>query len=223
MYSQIARNKRRAVVYIVLFFAVWIGIGAVCGLIVAASTTHAPGATSPRGADVAVGMVIAGLLALTGLRPSPPSRCGGDFRVGGGARLARCCGELPLRHQGGSPKYGGCGCRGALDLVVRTGGSPPARSIVSAVRIRRRQGSLRDSAALRVLALRSLRSLRPLTPPVVAGWGKGGAVELGVASLVPSDAAAFEGDRGLVSGGRRRECEVALAGAAGEFVGSGRA
>jgi len=43
---------------------------------------------------------------------------------------------------------------------------------VSPVWVRRRQGSLRDSAALRVLALRSLRSLRPLTPPDVVAVGR---------------------------------------------------
>jgi len=67
MYSQIARNKRRAVVYIVVFFGVWVGIGAACGLIVAAMTQPAPGAASPQAADVAVGVVIAAVLALAGI------------------------------------------------------------------------------------------------------------------------------------------------------------
>jgi len=77
MYSQIARNKRRAVVYIVVFFVVWLGIGAVCGLLVAAMTHPAPGAASPQGPDIAVGVVIAGLLALAGIA----------FSLRSGARL----------------------------------------------------------------------------------------------------------------------------------------
>jgi len=77
VYSQIARNKRRAVAYIVLFFAVWVGIGAVCGLIVAAMTQPAPGTVSHQAADVVVGMVIAGLLALAGIA----------FSLRSGARL----------------------------------------------------------------------------------------------------------------------------------------
>ena len=48
MYSQIARNKRRAVVYIVVFFGVWVGIGAACGLIVAAMTQPAPAPPPPK-------------------------------------------------------------------------------------------------------------------------------------------------------------------------------
>ncbi len=67
MYTQIARNKRLAVIYIAVFFVVWVGIGALCGLIVASVTTPAPGATSPRGADVLTGVIIFGLLAVAGV------------------------------------------------------------------------------------------------------------------------------------------------------------
>jgi len=79
MYEQIARNKRRAVLYLLLFFVVWVGIGAFLGWIVAhlhsTSTTSssyygAPPTTTSTdntGADVAVGMVIFGVLAGLGI------------------------------------------------------------------------------------------------------------------------------------------------------------
>ena len=34
MFEQIAQNKRRAVIYAVVFFFVWVGIGALVGLLV---------------------------------------------------------------------------------------------------------------------------------------------------------------------------------------------
>ena len=36
MYSEIARNKRRSVVFTVVFFLIWMGVGAVSGLLFAA-------------------------------------------------------------------------------------------------------------------------------------------------------------------------------------------
>ena len=33
MYNEIASNKRRSIAFIVLFFVVWLAIGALCGLI----------------------------------------------------------------------------------------------------------------------------------------------------------------------------------------------
>ena len=33
MYSEIARNKRRSVLFIGLFFVIWLAIGAACGFI----------------------------------------------------------------------------------------------------------------------------------------------------------------------------------------------
>lgn len=77
MYEQIARNKRRTVVYVLVFFAVWVGIGALVGLIVAAMARSPSAAASPRTTDVLVGMVIAGLLALAGIA----------FSLRSGARL----------------------------------------------------------------------------------------------------------------------------------------
>ncbi len=77
MYEQIARNKRRAVVYVLLFFVVWVGIGALIGFAVAATAAHPYGAVSPRTADIVTGVVIAGLLALIGIA----------FSLRSGARL----------------------------------------------------------------------------------------------------------------------------------------
>jgi heat shock protein HtpX len=67
MYEQIAANKRRAVVYVALFFVVWLGLGALLGWIVAASSPVPVAGGSSAPADVASGAVIAGLLALAGI------------------------------------------------------------------------------------------------------------------------------------------------------------
>src|SRR5579862_8179659 len=66
MYEQIARNKRRAVAYVVLFFVVWVGIGAVVGWVWAAAA-NIPGRPSPADGDIAVGALVAGILALVGI------------------------------------------------------------------------------------------------------------------------------------------------------------
>ncbi len=60
MYEQIARNKRRSVVYVVLFFAVWLGIGAILGSIFGSSS-------SDPGAAIAGGMVVCAIIALGGV------------------------------------------------------------------------------------------------------------------------------------------------------------
>jgi heat shock protein HtpX len=66
MYEQIARNKRRTVVLIVLFFLIWLGIGAGLGAIFGSGAQNANG--QPIGVQaIAVGMVIAGALALAGI------------------------------------------------------------------------------------------------------------------------------------------------------------
>jgi heat shock protein HtpX len=76
MYEQIAANKRRAVAYVVLFFLIWVGLGALLGWIVAVwsprsarSAAYSPYATSSTAvaADIATGALIAGLLALIGI------------------------------------------------------------------------------------------------------------------------------------------------------------
>jgi heat shock protein HtpX len=67
MYEQIARNKRRAALYIALFFVIWVGIGALVGLIVAATTHTSTTYSSARTGDIIAGIVIAGLLAGAGI------------------------------------------------------------------------------------------------------------------------------------------------------------
>jgi heat shock protein HtpX len=75
MYEQIARNKRRAVIYLVAFFVVWVGIGAVVGLLwghasASSSTSAYPAPSTASGSvtgDVVAGMVIAGVLAGLGI------------------------------------------------------------------------------------------------------------------------------------------------------------
>ena len=80
MYEQIAANKRRAVLYVALFFVIWVGIGALLGWVVAVwspryvrnatySTygTYATVSGSTVAADVATGALIAGFLALAGI------------------------------------------------------------------------------------------------------------------------------------------------------------
>jgi heat shock protein HtpX len=64
MYQQIASNKRRAAAYVALFFAMWVGIGAVVGFVVSGLATRAPGVAAPRTADMVDGIVIAAALAL---------------------------------------------------------------------------------------------------------------------------------------------------------------
>jgi heat shock protein HtpX len=76
VYREIARNKRRAVIYVTLFFLVWVGIGALVGLAVAATSTSTAG-SSRQAPDILTGVVIAGLLALAGIA----------YSVRSGARL----------------------------------------------------------------------------------------------------------------------------------------
>jgi heat shock protein HtpX len=85
MYRQIARNQRRSVVVVVLFFVFWAGIGALLGLLFGAtrtpsttvqtigtdaqgfpivSTTTTPGTSTTSVAGIVTGVVIAGIIAL---------------------------------------------------------------------------------------------------------------------------------------------------------------
>lgn len=64
MYSQIARNKKLAVMYTVVFFVVWIGAGAAVGLLVASGSPSGPGLHRPFASDATAGAVIAAVLAL---------------------------------------------------------------------------------------------------------------------------------------------------------------
>src|ERR1039458_4160093 len=74
MYSEIASNKRRSIIFVGLFFVIWLAIGAVLGLLVRAvahpSVTTGFGSAQPTNSGwtpVVVGIVIGGLLALVGI------------------------------------------------------------------------------------------------------------------------------------------------------------
>ncbi len=90
MYSEIASNKRRSVIFISLFFVVWLAIGAACGFLFKALYRHstnngfAPAPPTNYGwTPVIIGMVIAGLLALCGILYSLNSGAALVLRVSG--------------------------------------------------------------------------------------------------------------------------------------------
>jgi Zn-dependent protease with chaperone function len=63
VYEQIAHNKRLAVVYVLIFVLLWLGIGALVGWIFAAVSAASIGSPSVT-TDVIAGAGFAGLLAL---------------------------------------------------------------------------------------------------------------------------------------------------------------
>ncbi len=67
MYEQIAANKRRSVIYVFLFFAVWLGIGALVGLLAGGASSPSSKAPSSGTGAIVAGMAIAGALALCGI------------------------------------------------------------------------------------------------------------------------------------------------------------
>jgi heat shock protein HtpX len=90
VYSEIASNKRRSVIVIVLFFVIWLAIGAVCGLLFKAAyhppvaTQYAPAAPTNYGwTPVIVGIVICGVLAVGGIVYSLNAGAGLVLRVSG--------------------------------------------------------------------------------------------------------------------------------------------
>jgi heat shock protein HtpX len=92
VYSQIASNKRRSVLFIALFFLIWVAIGAIGGLIFRAFYSHTTSyqdgyytttATHYGWAPVIVGMVIAGFLAVLGILYSLRGGAGLVLRVSG--------------------------------------------------------------------------------------------------------------------------------------------
>lgn len=85
MYEQIARNKRRSVAYVVLFFLIWAGIGAAVGSIVAAWSRPDNGRADYLG-DLLVGMLVAGLFALVGIAFALTSGAGLVLSVSGAHR-----------------------------------------------------------------------------------------------------------------------------------------
>jgi heat shock protein HtpX len=93
VYSEIASNKRRSVIFIVLFFVIWLAVGAACGYLFKAVYRHSANtgfATVPPAnygwTPVITGMVICGLLAV----------CGVLYSLSAGARLVlRVSGAVP--------------------------------------------------------------------------------------------------------------------------------
>jgi heat shock protein HtpX len=90
VYSEIASNKRRSVIFIGLFFVVWLAIGAVCGLLFKALYRHsanngfAPTPPTNYGwSPVFIGMAIAGFLAVCGILYSLNSGAALVLRVSG--------------------------------------------------------------------------------------------------------------------------------------------
>ena len=90
MYSEIASNKRRTIVFVGLFFVIWVAIGAVIGLVVraiyqpSASQGVAPvHPTSASWAPVVAGIVIGGLVAVAGTIYSLTAGAGLVLRVSG--------------------------------------------------------------------------------------------------------------------------------------------
>jgi heat shock protein HtpX len=73
VYSEIASNKRRTILFVGVFFAIWVAIGAVIGLVVRViyqpSSTQGVAPVHPSAAGwapVVVGIAIGGLLAIAG-------------------------------------------------------------------------------------------------------------------------------------------------------------
>ncbi len=90
MYSEIASNKRRSVIFIVLFFVIWLAIGAACGFLFKAvyrpSTNASVAGAQPihyGWSPVIIGMVICGVLAVGGIVYSLNAGAGLVLRVSG--------------------------------------------------------------------------------------------------------------------------------------------
>jgi heat shock protein HtpX len=90
VYSEIASNKRRSIVFVGLFFLIWLAIGAVLGLLFRAVYHHsvnngfAPAQpASSSWTPVIIGMVICGLLATAGILYSLTAGAGMVLRVSG--------------------------------------------------------------------------------------------------------------------------------------------
>jgi heat shock protein HtpX len=93
MYSEIASNKRRSVIFVVVFFVIWLAIGAVIGLLFRALYGHALNRglrlvhpTALSWTPVMVGVAAAGLLAIAAI----------FYSLTAGARLVlRVSGAVP--------------------------------------------------------------------------------------------------------------------------------
>jgi heat shock protein HtpX len=90
VYKEIASNNRRSILFIILFFAIWILIGAVCGLIFTAiyhrAATNGGYVSQPvnyGAGPIYAGMAIAAILALCGIAYSLTSGAALVLRVSG--------------------------------------------------------------------------------------------------------------------------------------------
>jgi heat shock protein HtpX len=90
VYSEIASNKRRSIIFVGLFFMIWLAIGAVLGLLFRAVYRHsvtnglAPAQPTNYGwSPIIIGMVICGLLAIAGILYSLTAGAGMVLRVSG--------------------------------------------------------------------------------------------------------------------------------------------
>jgi heat shock protein HtpX len=90
VYSEIASNKRRSAIFIVLFFVIWLAIGAACGFLFKAVYRHsvntgfAPAPPTNYGwTPVIIGMVICGVLAVGGILFSLNAGAGLVLRISG--------------------------------------------------------------------------------------------------------------------------------------------
>src|ERR1039458_5556981 len=90
VYSEIASNKRRSVIFIVLFFVIWLAIGAACGFLfkeVAHPAVNPAIENSPQTnygwGPVIIGIAIGGLLAFGGIVYSLNAGAGLVLRVSG--------------------------------------------------------------------------------------------------------------------------------------------
>jgi heat shock protein HtpX len=63
VYEQIARNKRRTIAYIAVFFLAWLGIGAIVGALYDAWSPPPPGSATGAAGDVVIGLVLAAVVA----------------------------------------------------------------------------------------------------------------------------------------------------------------
>ncbi|MCA1839300.1 MAG: M48 family metallopeptidase [Actinomycetota bacterium] len=64
MYEQIASNKRRAVFYVVMFFVVWLGIGALLGATISQPSTDLSGTATTNWSAILGGILLAALFAI---------------------------------------------------------------------------------------------------------------------------------------------------------------
>jgi heat shock protein HtpX len=90
VYSEIASNKRRSVIFVGLFFVIWLAIGAACGFLFKAlyhpavnTSVAAVPPTHYGWSPVIIGMVICGVLAVGGIVYSLNAGAGLVLRVSG--------------------------------------------------------------------------------------------------------------------------------------------